>query len=103
MSLENTLERIATALEKMAACSTPTPTAAPAAPAAPAAFPASQLPFHDAQALSDWLVAKYQSLEKAKPGSGARIQDCINALGVTAVNEVPITAYPQLFASVNSL
>lgn len=66
----------------------------PAAPAAPAAAP-----FTDAQGLTAYVVAAYQSLGE----KGMQIQTILTNLGHTNVNEVPPEKYSALYAAVEAL
>lgn len=114
MSIENTLERIAVALEKMASgpsapvAAAPAPTPAPAAPVAPTPAPApapaapapSAAPFNDTAGLIKYVTESYQAMG---PEKGMKIQGILQQLGHTNINEVPTEEFGPLYQAIEEL
>jgi len=125
--LETTLERIATALEKIAdsfdsaaviaptaadqpvpnltpAPADPIPPAAPvpaaAAPEIPTAPAEPALPFNDKQGMINYVMAAYQELG---PEKGAQIQAVLVNLGHPNINDVPPEQFQAVFDGVEKL
>lgn len=80
------------------------PVAVQTAPVAPAPVAASHsdtsAPFTDTAGLMNWMMAAYKEMG---PTKGARLQECLNQIGVKAVNEVQPHHYSQLVHLVMAL
>lgn len=112
MAIEQTLERIAVALEALASQPAPTaapapvaetpapaPAAAPTPPPAPAA-PSNNVPFADTKGLIAYVTEAYQSMG---PDKGLRIQDIMKQMGVENINNLPVEQYGQFYTAVEQL
>lgn len=85
-----------------------TPPPAPAMPAAPSFIPAPvaatptapDAPFADPKGMLDYVMAAYKALG---PTKGGQIQGILQGLGVSNINDVPKTAYGELFTKVEAL
>lgn len=123
--IENTLERIAVALETIAkrmserqemnAPKTQYEAPAPVAQAAPVAAPlpfmgipvatapvaaAPQAPFTDQKGLVDYVMKVYQLVG---PDKGNRIQSILAGMGCKNITDIKVEQYNDLFAQVESL
>lgn len=125
MSIENTLERIATALETLANATTVTPApavpqaavAAPVAAApvvvpmgeaftppfaapAPAPSPSTGAPFNDVKGLTSYCMDKYRTLGPVK---GGMIQGILQELGAQSIHQLAAEKYGEFYAKVEVL
>jgi len=124
MSIENTLERIALALETIAnskstakfvepapVATMPAPAPAPAPvaitppvtftiEAAPVVVVTSTAPFSDKAGLTAYTMSVYKELGAVK---GAQIQNVLVSLGVSNINEVTPAMYSQYHAALEAL
>lgn len=114
MSIENSLERIAAALEDLAASmgqpvatsvvSEPAPAVAATPASAPAAAPVpaapSAAPFNDTNGLIKYITESYQQLG---PEKGMQIQGILQGLGFGNVSEVTADKFGELHMKVEAL
>jgi len=110
MSIENTLERIANALEAMvgqppvpapAAVQQPEPVATPA-PAAPPVPPpaASSAPFTDTAGLIKYVTETYKALG---PEKGMHIQAIMQQFGYDNINAIPVEKFGEFHTAIEQL
>jgi len=115
MTIEKTLERIASALETIAentkAAPAPVATAAPApepkpepaaAPApnpAPAA-PAVDVPFTDSASLNQYVMGAYTEMGAEK---GAKIANVLTGMGIQNIKEITPDRYAEFYQGVEAL
>jgi hypothetical protein len=130
MSIEKNIERVATALERIAAAlesdagksgvsapanPVPSVSAAPAPPAAepqapalttpdfisqPPAAAAASAPFTDSQGMVAYVMESYKALGAEK---GAHIQGVLKELGYSNINDVKPDHYGQLYSKIEQL
>ena len=115
MSIENSLERIAKALEALVGCQTmyptdyvpketpasqPAPVAAPIPSAPPAAPVQSSAPFADAAGLVKYVTETYQALG---PEKGMEIQGVLQSFGLSNVTDLPVDKYGEFHTKVEAL
>jgi hypothetical protein len=133
MSIENSLERIAAALEAMTSIEIipepvverisekkrdeimvnshiqPHTIVPPVSKMAveeinkPILFETPILPFRDKTSCSKWLVEKYEQLEQFEKGRGATLQGVIKDLGYTNIADIIEAHYPELYQKVMAL
>jgi uncharacterized membrane protein len=120
MTIEAQLERIATALENLAAAPAPTvkpaetkkaapkkkkPEAAPAEAAAPAPAPApapaaGDAPFSNQHELNAYITTSYKEMG---PEKGAQIGGILQQMGVDNVTKITVEQYPDFYKAIETL
>lgn len=122
MTIEAQLERIATALENLAAAPAPTmkpaetkkaapkkkkPEAAPVEAAAPAPTPApapapaaGDAPFSNQHELNAYITASYKEMG---PEKGAQIGGILQQMGVDNVTKITVEQYPDFYKAIETL